>query len=508
MASLRTPIQYQPKPYVLHSNVMMFHDWRYIHEGTTRWTTADGGRIERYPDSLPETPMWAGDEMPLGIKLRALPSETSEPFIEVDKPWEDFLRHSTVVYEGGIYRIWYSNVKYMCYAESDDGIMWRKPELGIREFDGNTTNNIVIGTGIPPEPDYFNLGNVFVDPTAPPEEKYKALYTRSISRKVASAFTERYPDDVSPQYQEGADPDLNRKIMAIGGAVSADGVNWKPYSLPLGVHRADTQNIAYYDRMLKKYVAYFRTHVFRRRSIGRAESENFAHFPLPDTIIWPDPSMDPSEVYYGIGRMEYPGAPDYHLLFTQQWRVTEDTWTHRVAASPDGVLWGFLPGDSDVIKRGEGRAWNAGAIEVGAGMVDLLGNRVGFPITEYDVPHKHPRLRGLGKIAWVSWPRDRIIALQADQHGQFTTKKVRLEGNTLRINVRTKHVGSIAIEVLGNDNQPIEGRSFADCDHISGDYMDKLLTWRGNPSLGRTPNEPLAFRVKLSFGQLFSMRFQ
>lgn len=200
--------------------------------------------------------------------------------------------------------------------------------------------------------------------------------------------------------------------------------------------------------------------MFRRCYIGRAESDDFAHFPLPDTILWPDSSMGPSEVYYGIGRMEYPGAPDYHLMFTQQWHVTEDSWIHRVAASPDGNLWGFVPSDGDVIKRGDGRAWDAGAIEIGAGMVDLPANRVGFPVTGYDVPQKHPRLRDLGKIAWVSWPKDRVIALQADQYGQFTTKKIRLQGDKLRINARTKHVGQVAVEVVGDDNLPIKGRTF------------------------------------------------
>lgn len=167
--------------------------------------------------------------MPLGIKIRALPAETSEPFIEVDKPWESYIRHPTVVHEGGLYRIWYNNQTYMCYAESEEGSNWRKAELGIREFKGNTANNIVMGTGIQPEPDYFNLGNVLEDPTASPEEKYKALYTRSIGPQVMAAFAAQHPGEISPHYQEGADPNLNRKVMAIGGAASADGVNWNPY---------------------------------------------------------------------------------------------------------------------------------------------------------------------------------------------------------------------------------------------------------------------------------------
>ena len=32
---------------------------------------------------------------------------------------------------------------YCCYAESDDGIHWRKPELGLHSFNGSKKNNIV-----------------------------------------------------------------------------------------------------------------------------------------------------------------------------------------------------------------------------------------------------------------------------------------------------------------------------------------------------------------------------
>ena len=31
----------------------------------------------------------------------------------------------------------------MAYAESDDGITWRKPELGLSEFNGSKRNNLV-----------------------------------------------------------------------------------------------------------------------------------------------------------------------------------------------------------------------------------------------------------------------------------------------------------------------------------------------------------------------------
>lgn len=64
----------------------------------------------------------------------------------------------------------------LCYAVSEDGVNWRKPELGLVEYEGSRRNNIVRIEGFPggsPE------GSVFLDPKAPPEQRYKMLGTLS-----------------------------------------------------------------------------------------------------------------------------------------------------------------------------------------------------------------------------------------------------------------------------------------------------------------------------------------
>ena len=65
--------------------------------------------------------------------------------------------YHSVFQDGGRYRIhkaWQLDVStgkmrtdahplFLCYAESNDGIEWRKPELGLHEFQGSKANNIV-----------------------------------------------------------------------------------------------------------------------------------------------------------------------------------------------------------------------------------------------------------------------------------------------------------------------------------------------------------------------------
>ena len=58
----------------------------------------------------------------------------------------------TVMYDEdeGLFKCWYTGTdiavraKWFCgYAVSDDGVVWRKPNLGVYEFEGNKRNNII-----------------------------------------------------------------------------------------------------------------------------------------------------------------------------------------------------------------------------------------------------------------------------------------------------------------------------------------------------------------------------
>ena len=75
-----------------------------------------------------------------------------------DEPWEGNASHyHSVFQDGDRYRLYYLGNQYTttegkltsphpliyCYAESDDGIHWRKPDLGLIEFNGSKKNNIM-----------------------------------------------------------------------------------------------------------------------------------------------------------------------------------------------------------------------------------------------------------------------------------------------------------------------------------------------------------------------------
>ena len=137
----------------------------------------------------------------------------------------------TVLYDEGKYRMWYFGAHRgvspdwpqeeldeinswppnlhdffngpVCYAESDDGVNWVKPNLGQAKFKGNTNNNIIYlpdaGAAAP---------TIIIDADDPnPDRKYKMVYQ----------------DQYHGTY---SGTDTGRKWRTIRTATSRDGLHW------------------------------------------------------------------------------------------------------------------------------------------------------------------------------------------------------------------------------------------------------------------------------------------
>ncbi|MBU7004954.1 MAG: hypothetical protein HXS50_05265, partial [Theionarchaea archaeon] len=131
--------------------------------------------------------------------------KAEKPIIAPEMPWEsDSLGRASIIFDDddGIYRIWYrSNAMvaavpdvgggdredsraFLCYGESEDGINWGRPSLGIYEYEGSKDNNIVME--LPPDTDtpFFSI---FKDPEDPdPARRYKAIgFDDSVTSSIA-----------------------------------------------------------------------------------------------------------------------------------------------------------------------------------------------------------------------------------------------------------------------------------------------------------------------------------
>jgi len=510
---MRSPYHGVSPPFTLPSNIVYFHDWRYVDTGSFAWLGSDGEQPPMFGQDPFPTMHLEYRDMPLGIRIVAQPATIGEPVVTADDSGTAFLMAATVMRDEGKFRLWYECVpiddltgragvtNLLRYAESEDGVEWQMPSLRQVEFRGSRDNNIAYGGSLTPGRGYHG-GCVFKDPSAPPEERYKIFHLGTLSFEEFEEYRRRWPEDVDPR----AVREERKEAWGLWGGVSPDGLRWTPLPEPLSVQNSDTLNVCTYDPLRGKYVAYMRTWYFGRRTIGRAETDDFRHFPLPDELFWPDGNMPPSDTWYANGKTTMPDAPEYHVMFPLHWILPEDRFQCHLAASPDGIVWGFVPGGA-IVTPGRRGSWNYGGGGAGIGLVELPGERMGVLVNGFAYPHKHPRRPPYGKMAWAWWRKGRLTALQSPRDGSFSLYPLRFEGNRVALNFRTEATGFIKVEARDESNSPLPARTFADCDYINGDSLSHVVTWRGEPNLGHAPGSAVRLAFQTRCAELFSVRF-
>ena len=513
---MRTPLHGLKAPYELPSDVIHFTDWRYVAPGAAGWAGADGKRAGVWrQDTPPGGFRWQPADVPTGVRIRAQRARKEPVDIPRDKPWERLTTWSTLLRDGGVYRLWYhacalsgydapvpNLTDLLCYAESDDGFHWRKPALGISEFEGDDRTNIVYGGALAGEPGYHG-GAVFIDAGAAAEQRYKMVYMGSVPKDQYEAYQRDRPDDLDPG---AVREDLGPQVFGVYGATSPDGLRWRPMPRPLVVQHADTLNVGYYDEFLKKYVAYFRTWYLGRRCIGRSETDDFGRFPIPENVLVPGAGEHPSDQWYTNARTTCPDAPDYHLMFPAMYSPSDDGTRIYTYASADGIVWTRVPG-GPVISPGKWGDPDGGCIFAGCGLVQLPDERWALPCTTYVVPHKYPRNQPLGDIVHAVWDKGRLAAVEAAERGEFALMPIRATGTRIVLNVRTKHAGHVRVEAADEKGTALPGRGFEDADPIAGNFPAKEVTWRGQSTTGTEPGTPIVLRFRLHAAELFGVSF-
>jgi len=494
---------YDREPYQLDPGPHLFVDYRYFLPGRTSYVFPDGSEAPRYdgdPTRLPEI-LGSPSQAPANVRIEAQKAEKTGVVLDNDQPWEYGIGYHTLLYFDGKYRLWYETIPprnsklgdrgLLCYAESDDGLKWVKPRVGIVDFEGNKDNNIVYGE--PVAGHSFHGSSVFIDPLAPRSERLKLIYMSGTDAEALARFKAAHPHSVSPIGEQ--------KKLFIRLAHSADGIHWTPRPNPVMSHMSDTQTTVYYDEYLKRYVAFFRLAYMNHRAIGRTETRRLDEpWPVPEVALFPQPIHDrPADDYYISGYSRYPGTRTMHIMIPTIYKRHTDSTELGMAASMDGEYWTWLPG-GPVLEPGPDGSWDGGCVFGGIGLTELPDGRVVSPYVGYIYPHKFPRYeRHMGRIGLAAWKKHRIAAVVADEEGEFVTGPLSAKGTSLLLNFQTRRNGWIKVSVEGKSS-----RSLDNCDRLFGDQIQKQVTWKGDGNLGISPGEDFALRFHLRAARLYS----
>jgi len=487
-------------------HITPFLSWDLIHVGACHWD-----------DQRQATPC----DVPKGVEIRVEPASKTDPILSVDRPWEDGrLGWAQVMEDDGRYRMWYSITpadptkdRLLCYAESEDGFQWAKPELGLVEVEGGKANNVVFaGNGA-------NHCCVLKCSDGPAETRYRCMYFKSWwegapGEELDDAEGHRRLD-VKNAAKEGDEvlPVSLKGVMM--GMNSPDGLDWRPIEKPILDEWHDTHNICAYDEARKVYVAYLRGFYGGRRAIAYSETPDFENWPPSGVIHHAAADDGPDESLYSNGYTRYPDRPDLRLLFPAIYHQSTDSVYAQLAVSLDGLNWSRLtrqaivphgpPGDLD-----EGHVYPE---------PDLLRFRRDgkFRMLCRSGPEYHNEWyneslrseREPGGCQWAEWQEDRLAGAHAPDEGELTIG-LQTCGDRLMANYRTEPGGWLRFELADRLMWPpqpwpgIDGYRFEDMPAMQGDETHALVSWKGSPELPALKGRPVAVRVRLYKATLFA----
>ncbi len=469
-----------------------------------------------------------------GVELRLHKPKPRGVVIVHDQPWEGSgSGYHSVFQDGDLYRMYYKawqlevtqgkvdtgkHPLYCCYAESKDGIHWKKPKLGLHDFQGSKDNNIAITSG--------TLGDLQVDaghpavfkdenPNAPADAKYKAI-VRSSGKNGLLVFK------------------------------SPDAIHWSPLSKePIfsGLGAFDSQNLAFWDSHINKYRAYWRIFTAGTtndktwkpsgyRAIRTATSDDLVYWTDQFDVQYTD---SPDEHLYTNQIKQYHRAP--HILIGFPTRYFDRGWSksmeqlpearHRKLRASTSQRYGTAITEGLFMASRDGRTfkrWNEAFLPAGHGYPDNWkygDNYIAWHVVETkSAVAGQPNELSLyaSEDYWTgSSSRLRRYTLRLDgfvsahaggKTGQLITKPLTFSGDELSINFKTSAAGGIRIELQTENGKPIPGHSLADCPTIFGDDINRTIEWKTGTDLSAISGKPVRLLIELKDADLYSFQFR
>lgn len=440
--------------------------------------------------------------------------------IKPDRSWEMDSKgnehrislYSCVLKQDGRVRVWYGMGRgkgspeiRVLYAESEDGIHFKKPELGLHEVDGSNANNVVL-----PGPRIAGAA-VWVDPKAPPEHRYKTQ-------------TKVYPPGQREKLEMHSSP---------------DGIHWNIFAEPKVGH-IDTQNIIFWEPSVGRYLFFTRFWEKnldlnkRYRTIRRLESDDLVTWENEKPIMLPDDrdwsvhprsgvSGKPPVDFYGGAVCKYEEAYQAYLMFTQSYWHWMD-WSEaglgpatidvQLAVSRNAEHFERVGRRRPFISLGpEGRfdsrfIWAMpNPIRMGDELwiYYVASNRDHSRSSKID-PLAGKELSGIGRAVLRL---DGFVSVDADYRpGQFKTPFLRFQGNRLELNVDAAGGGSVRVELLDEDGEPIKGFGKDDAIPIARNSVRMPVVWKGNPDLSALVGRTVRMRFHMTNASLYAFQFK
>jgi hypothetical protein len=464
------------------------------------------------------------ERMP-GLAFKLHTPQKAERTLEFDAPWERrYCDYVTVFKDGDLFRMYYANHldavfsntppgertgeswvgenQVTCYAESRDGIHWKKPSFGLVKIQGSTDNNVILH-GIT-----SHNFSPFRDPRPdiPAQERYKGIGGLAEGPQVyASADAIHWRRLREQPILTKDHPAFERHKVARWGG---DG--------PFAVF--DSQNIAFWDSQTQRYLFYFRAWLYNDytgtakgkglRTIFRSTSNDFLNWNDPEPV---DLGGSPMEHLYTSAITPYFRAPHLYLSFPMRYADAHPPLVDDVAGggvtdsvfmfSRNGLNFSRRYMEAFLRPGRDRRNWTKHSVMMPWGLLETAPDEISFYVTQHhELPTSHLRRFVLRT--------DGFVSVQAPHAGgEFTTRPLIFSGEHLVVNVSTSAVGSVRIEIQNAEGKPIDGYRLEESQEFYGDEIAYTAQWKDGNSVGKLAGKPVRLRVQMRDADMYSFRF-
>lgn len=453
------------------------------------------------------------------------PKRSGDVLVAPDAAWEDGSNiglYCSVLEEDGLIRIWYflssDNVRCLCYCESEDGLHFRKPELGLHKLHGSRSNNVVI-----PGPD--GGGSVWIDPKATGQGRYRSQ---------------------AKSYPGWPDPGRSAEFWRYA---SPDGVHWRRLPVELGGDW-DTQSICFWDDRVGRYVIYtrkwfrFDDRAQNHRAVRRLESDDLARWDGERVVMEADeidlggretPTGQPPMDYYGALVFKYPGNHGLYVMLAQvfwHWQAlsSEQRWGEsgdpqkpvierlgpgtidvRLCWSRDGVKFHHVGDRQSFMATGPDGSFDSRMLWAMPNPVPL-GDELAFYYAGTNADHHgfvdpvaSGRRSGIGRALLRM---DGFVSLDAgSDEGEVVTRPLTFDGAGLELNMETRGDGCVRVGLLDEHGQPMEGHSLADAVPLCGNCVRMKARWATGGDLAAFAARPVRLQFKLRSARMYAFQF-
>lgn len=431
-----------------------------------------------------------------GVALKLHEPVRREIVLATDQPWEGpTSAYFSVIQDGAKVRLYYrgsaggsdhSAAQVTCVAESDDGIHFTRPRVGLIEVNGSKDNNVV-WRGV----ESHNFAP-FLDPNPAtrPDQRYKAL--GGIKEKGRN-------------WHQGETPG------GLYAFASADGIHWRKLQPDPVITKGafDSQNLALWDSARDRYACFSRIFTGGVRAIQSSTSADF--------LAWSEGvphrygAAVPAEHFYTSATVACPTAPHVFLSFPKRF-VPKRTKApgHPGGAgvsdavfmsSRDGVTWDRPFLEAWLRPGPDPKNWTERSNMVACGLYDTGGPEWSLYISEH-YRHADHRIRRL------TVRKQGFASLHAGAAGgEFTTPPITFAGRKLQLNYATSATGSVRIEIQDEHGRPLPGFALASMPELFGDEFDAVAAWKTGSDLGALRGKTIRLRIRLQDADLYALRF-